>query len=345
MNAARGLTTYRDPMREWSRLGLEDRKRRAAKAINQRDHEELWSLAQAHLLFRGKKGMSVSHHTLRMYRIATLELLEHWRGVDLLRPSEDQAQDYVRWLEQGDGDAGPKAPATVNQHVVAIRNLYQGLIWCGFEIDNPFYKVRLRKDPTPPHEKRQEYGLPTVAELLEAADEVGDQVSKIVLMLGVYDGLRISEIVGLKWEDVDFQEHFITITGKGGKQRYVPLGSALSRELSGLERRCDYLLWRKYNGYGPFTTDAIRKRIDKLCVLTFGKNPKTGKGNGYKAVHSLRHSFGVNMQERLGLLELQALLGHADPATTARYSKVTSLKASKRARGAQAELEHLTGED
>jgi integrase/recombinase XerC len=286
-----------------------------------------------------------------MYRIAVMELLRHWQGVDLLRPSADDAQEYVRWLEEGERDehhvhnveVKPKSPATVNQRISAARNLYHAFVWCGFSIDNPFDKVRIRKDPTAAHEKRQEYSLEVVRELLDKADELRDTVTRVAIMLGVLDGLRVSEIIGLKWVDIDFRERLIWIKGKGGKQRYVPLSPTLSRELSKLERLCDYVLCRKYNGYGPYSDESIRRRIDKLCLLAFGSDPDTGRGQGYKAVHSLRHTFGVNMHDLVGLLETQALMGHEDVATTARYSKVTSRRASHRSRGAQAQLEGLTG--
>ncbi len=345
------LERFKDDMRDWSDLSPEDRKYRAAVAVNERNHEELWGMAKAHLKFHGRKGTHVSAHTLKMYRVAVMELLEHWQGVDLLRPLADDAQEYVRWLEEGERDplnnavylSEPKSPATVNQRVSAVRNLYHAFVWCGFDIEPPFEKVRIRKDPTAAHEKRQEYSLEVVRELLGKAEEQGDSTTKVAIMLGVFDGLRVSEIINLKWADIDFHERLIWIRGKGGKQRFVPLSATLSKELSRLERLCDYVLCRKYNGYGPYTDESIRRRIDKLCVLTFGPDPTTGKGQGYKAVHSLRHTFGVNMHDLVGLLETQALMGHEDVATTARYSKVTSRRASHRLRGAQAQLESLAG--
>ena len=345
------LERFKDDMRDWSDLQVDDRKYRATVAVQERNHEELWGLTRAYLKFAGRKGTHVSAHTLKMYRIAIVELLDHWQGVNLLRPSPDDAQEYVRWLEQGQHDPhnikvylhAPKSPATVNQRVSAARNLYSAFQWCGFEVSNPFEKVRVRKDPTAAHEKRQEYSLEVVGELLRKADELGDVITKVAIMLGVFDGLRVSEIINLKWRDIDFQERLLWIRGKGGKQRYLPLSSVLSKELAKLERVCEYVLCRKYRGYGPYTDESMRRRVDKLCMLTFGQDPLTGKGQGYKAIHSFRHTFGVNMHDQVGLLETQALMGHEDVTTTARYSKVTSLRASKRARGAQASIELLAG--
>ena len=320
---------------DWSRLPVDERKRRAAQAILSEDQETLWRLTVAHLQFTGKKGALVSKHTLRAYRRGVLDWLGYQGGADLLRVSEDEAQGYVRRLEQGDENTKPKAPTTVQLRVIAARRLYEALAWCGFELENPFDGVRVSPDPVKPHEKREEYRLETVEALLQAAEKEGDPVTQVVLYLGVLCGLRVEEIVSLKWSGVDFQDQLLSVEGKGSKRRTVPFDPATSRALAGLPHRGDYVLMRKYGGWGPYSTDGVRKKLKTLCIKAFGINPFTQQPNAYKAVHALRHTFGVTMQELVGLLETQALMGHESLATTQRYAKVTSRKASERARAAQ----------
>ena len=80
------------------------------------------------------------------------------------------------------------------------------------------------------------------------------------------------------------------------------------------------------------------------CVLKrSGSTRLKGTPNGYKGVHAFRHTFGVVMQEQVGALETQALFGHNSLTTTMRYSKVTSRKASERARKAQEALGESVG--
>ena len=320
---------------DWSQLDLSERKRRAAQAILSEDRALLWHLSVAHLQFTGRKGTRVSQHTLRAYRKGVFDWLEYQGGADLLRVTADEAQGYVRRLEQGDEDTKPKAPATVHLRVVAARRLYEALAWCGFDLDNPFDKVKVSPDPVKPHEKREEYRLETVKSLLEATKRFEDSVSHVAILLGVLCGLRVEEIVSLRWENVDFQDQLLSVEGKGSKRRTVPFDAATSRALAALPQRGDWVLMRKYGRWGPYSTDGLRKKLRVLCTKAFGVNPFTQRPNAYKAVHALRHTFGVTMQETVGLLETQALMGHENLSTTQRYAKVTSKKASERARSAQ----------
>ena len=330
---------------DWSRLPTDERKRRAARAILAEDHDTLWQLTVAHMQFTGKKGTSVSAHTLRAYERGVRGWLEYQGGADLLRVTPDEAQGYVRRLEQGDGETKPKAPATVQLRVIAARRLYGALAWCGFELNNPFEDVRVAPDPVKPHEKRAEYRLETVRALVEAAEDFDDSVAKVAILLGVLCSLRVEEIVSLRWADVDFQDQLLYVEGKGGKRRTVPFDAATSRALAALPHRGEYVLMRLYGSWGAYTTDGLRGKLRRLCTKAFGVNPFTKQPNAYKAFHALRHTFGVTMQEAVGLLETQALMGHESLATTQRYAKVTSKKASERARTVQEGLgKRLVGE-
>ena len=324
--------------RDWSRLEPGERKRRAAQAILTEDTTTLWQLTVAHLQFTGRKGTGVSRHTLRAYERGVKDYLLYNGGADLLRVSPDEAQTYVRGLEQGNQETPPKAPATVQLRVIAARRLYGALQWCGFELENPFDNVRVADDPVKPHEKRSEYRFETIQELLKATREFDDPVAKVAILLGFLCGLRVDEIAALRWSDLDFRDQLIHVTGKGGKTRSVPLEATTSRALSALPHQCEFVLARRYGAWGPYTTAGLRDKVRRLCVKAFGTNPYTLQPNAYKAIHALRHTFGVMMHEQVGSLETQMLMGHESLTTTQRYAKVTSRKASERARGVQEKL-------
>ena len=328
-----------DTWKAWSSLGEGERKLRAAKAIQQGDYDDLWLMTLAFLQFKGRKGTSVSQHTLRAYRRGLFDYLIYTGGADLLRVSLDEAQTYVRTLEQGGDEVKPKSPATVQLRAVAARRFYQALAWCGFALDNPFDKVMIRPDPVKPYEKRSEYGLDTVKELVHACDTYDDPVCKVAILLAVLSGLRIEEIVTLEWGDIDFRERLIRVRGKGKKIRLVPLDTVIGKALSELPHTGKHVLMRYYRkSWAAYTTAGLRAKIRQLCLKAFGINPFSQQPNGYKGVHAFRHTFGVVMQEQVGALETQALLGHESLTTTMRYSKVTSRKASERARKAQETL-------
>lgn len=328
-----------DIWKTWAAMATGERKLRAAQAIQKEDHDALWLMTLAFLQFKGKKGTRVSPHTLRAYRRGVLDYLIYSGGADILRVSPDEAQTYVRILEQGDENNKPKSPATVQLRAVAARRFYQALEWCGFELENPFAKVMIQADPVKPHEKRSEYGLETVKDLIHACDSFEDPISKVAILLAVLSGLRIEEIVRLEWQDIDFRERFIRVRGKGNKTRTVPLDAATGKAMGALPQQGTHVLMRYYHGaWAPYQTAGLRARIKRLCLKAFGVNPFNRSPNGYKGVHAFRHTFGVIMQAQVGALETQALLGHESLSTTMRYSKVTSRKAAERARKAQEEL-------
>ena len=325
-----------DAWKAWSAMLEGERKLRAAKAIQAEDHDDLWLMTLAFLQFKGKKGTRISQHTLRAYRRGVLDYLIYSGGADILRVSPDQAQTYIRILEQGTDELKPKSPATVQLRAVAARRFYQALAWCAFELDNPFEKVMIQPDPVKPHEKRSEYGLETVKDLVHACDTFEDPVSKVAILLAVLSGLRIEEIVKLEWRDIDFRERLIRVRGKGNKTRLVPLDAAIGKAVSEVPHQGSHVLMRYYGrAWAAYQTAGLRARIKRLCLKAFGINPFDHTPNGYKGVHAFRHTFGVIMQEQVGALETQALLGHESLSTTLRYSKVTSRKASERARKAQ----------
>ncbi len=131
-------------------------------------------------------------------------------------------------------------------------------------------------------------------------------------------GLRVSELVSLKLEDVDLDMGYVRCKGKGRKERVVPLGEIAERwlkeYLSRVRPRTDspYLF---VSGRGkPYTRQGIWKIIRKYARLL---------GLRKVSPHTLRHSFATHLlQGGADLRVVQELLGHADISTTQIYTRV-----------------------
>src|SRR5690625_2450891 len=112
-----------DRNRHIAGLGPEDRRLLAAEAVQQRDADLLWAITAAYLSRRGRKGSNLSPNTLRQYERGVRELLLMWQHVNLLRPGEDAAANYVEDLRTGHTaplqDAPPSAIPTVLRDPVA----------------------------------------------------------------------------------------------------------------------------------------------------------------------------------------------------------------------------------
>jgi integrase/recombinase XerD len=136
-------------------------------------------------------------------------------------------------------------------------------------------------------------------------------------------GLRVSELISLKFEDINIEAGFLRVLGKGSKERIVPLHMRAAEKLksyASLQRA--EILKRKRSPYlfvtgrgGPMTRQRFWQIIKRL-----------GKRLGIKiSPHTMRHSFATHLLEGgADLRSLQKMLGHADISTTQIYTKVTA---------------------
>jgi integrase/recombinase XerD len=140
-------------------------------------------------------------------------------------------------------------------------------------------------------------------------------------------GLRVSELCGLKAEDLQLSAGYLVARGKGSKERVVPLGSkaaaAVKEYLAGpraalLKGRPSRALFVTPRG-GPFTRVGFWKLLRRYALKAGIRRPISP--------HKLRHSFATHLLERgADLRAVQAMLGHADLATTQVYTHVNAAR-------------------
>jgi integrase/recombinase XerD len=163
-------------------------------------------------------------------------------------------------------------------------------------------------------------------DLLLDAPEITDTLGfrdKVMLELLYATGLRVTELISLKFEQVNFRQGFVRVTGKGNKERLVPVGEQamdwLAQYMSSArkdilsDRQCDFLFVTK-RGSG-MTRQAfwhIIKRYAKKAGIKFSLSP-----------HTLRHAFATHLLNHgADLRVVQLLLGHSDLSTTQIYTHI-----------------------
>lgn len=163
-------------------------------------------------------------------------------------------------------------------------------------------------------------------DLLLDAPEITDVLGfrdKVMLEMLYATGLRVSELIGLKFEQVSFRQGFVRVTGKGNKERLVPVGEQamewLEQFMTGARtdilagRQCDFLFVTK-RGSG-MTRQAfwhIIKRYAKKAGISKHLSP-----------HTLRHAFATHLLNHgADLRVVQLLLGHSDLSTTQIYTHI-----------------------
>ncbi|MBI4394585.1 MAG: site-specific tyrosine recombinase XerD [Candidatus Omnitrophica bacterium] len=143
---------------------------------------------------------------------------------------------------------------------------------------------------------------------------------RAILELLYATGLRVSELVGLRRSDVNLESGFLKCSGKGGKERIVPMGRSA--------RECVRRYLKKRNG----ETDTLflgskraRERLSRQAVWQLIKKyAKQARIKKEITPHTFRHSFATHLLERgADLRVVQELLGHADISTTQIYTHVS----------------------
>lgn len=207
---------------------------------------------------------------------------------------------------------------TVGRHLSSLRSFFKFLIREGYIKTNPIVSIS-----SPKLEKHLPSFLTEdeVSKLMDSSspnDERGLR-DRAILEVFYSTGIRISELVGLNIDDIDFIGGVVKVMGKGKKERIVPIGDkAMSAIRDYLDRRKKQqeALFLNKNGR-RITTRGVRNIVDKYLH-------KTGIKQGVSA-HTLRHSFATHLLNRgADLRSVQELLGHANLSTTQIYTHITT---------------------
>jgi len=186
------------------------------------------------------------------------------------------------------------------------------------------YSAILKKDLTASIKRpKREKALPVVLSKQEVKllmESFETKKSKLMVSLIYACGMRVSEVVSLKVNDLEFEEKIGYIRkAKGKKDRIFNIPEALSKKLEKqVENQRKLNQEYVFSGRkGKMTTRNVQKIVAKAAK-------KAGINKGVH-VHTLRHSFATHLLENgVDIRIIQEMLGHADLSTTQRYSHVSS---------------------
>jgi integrase/recombinase XerD len=222
-------------------------------------------------------------------------------------------------------DSGNQA-TTLARNIAALRGLCKFMLLEGIIDEDPVENLL-----TPKGWKRipRIIGTEEVSDLLKKPE--GKKLSlrdRAILEIIYSSGLRVSEAINIKMGDINFEAGFITIKGKGSKERVVPINEAtLSTVVRYIEES---------------RPEILRKRDSRFLFLAKGGKPMTRQRlwqiiKTYSkelsieiSPHTLRHCFASHLLDGgADLRALQKMLGHTDISTTQIYTKVTPERLKK----------------
>ncbi len=222
---------------------------------------------------------------------------------------------YSAWLSsQG------YAAATVARRLASLRSFFRYLRRNGLVSSDPSASLRNPKQP------RRLPRLLSVNDVIRLLDAIpGDTAASVrdrTMLETLYGGgLRVSELVGLNLDDLDFDQELVRVRGKGRRERLCPIGEMATRWLKG------WIALRKPNAAVEKAV-FLNQRGSRLSCRSVGRLlethlQKAGLSSA-ASPHTLRHSFATHMLDRgADLRSVQELLGHRKLTTTQIYLHVT----------------------
>lgn len=260
-----------------------------------------------------EKGLSVN--TIDAYRrdlSAFLELCTNLGAEELTQIQRTHINAYIRNLREKQ-----YSPTSVMRKIASLRGFFKWL--CANEIcmQNPTITLEQPKIPRK---------LPKVMSVQEIENILRANLSKtqrLIVELLYGCGLRVSELVGLKTNSVDLNASYIRCSGKGSKERLVPMGRKAKEALQNYYEQRDFLV-KKYNldTKTLFIADDGRF-LNRQDVYNF-IHEQGKRIHKNISPHTLRHSFATHLLENGADLRIvQELLGHSDVSTTQLYTHIS----------------------
>ena len=238
--------------------------------------------------------------------------------IDYLKITYKQARSYINYLY----DEKENKATSISRKISALRSFYRFI--SGDGIEN--YSFQLLKLPKKGKRLPKFFEYNELEELFDVPNlnnPLG-QRNRLILEMLYASGVRVSELVNIKLEDINMKEETIRIFGKGKKSRIVCFNDVTKKYLKmyiddgrySLDIDNSPYLFLNYKG-GKITTRGVEKILNEIIDKT--------ALNKHITPHMLRHTFATHLlNEGCDLLSVQELLGHASLSSTNIYTHITN---------------------
>lgn len=254
----------------------------------------------------------LSQNTIDAYNRDLNDFLNFCGETDLNKIQRTIINSYVRTLHEK-----KYSPTSIMRKIASLRGFFK---WANA---NEIIKTNPTLTLEQPKVPQKLPKVVSVQDIEEILSQNLNKVERVIVELLYGCGLRVSELVNLKINDYDLNGKFLECTGKGSKDRLVPLGNKAISAIKDYMPEREYLIQKYKLDTKNLLVNDRGKNISRQEIYTFIHNH--GKIL-HKAIspHTLRHSFATHLLENgADLRVVQELLGHSDVSTTQLYTHVS----------------------
>jgi integrase/recombinase XerD len=279
----------------------------------------------------GERG--VAANTMEAYR-GDLADLAGFLAASAISAETATSDDLRRYFASLAGGPEPAAPRTVGRRLSAFRQFYKFLLSEGRREDDPAAALDSPRLGRPLPKLLSEADVVTLMSPASDLTPGPDTLRFAALIELLYgSGLRVSELVGLPLTALTRDGRILTVRGKGGKDRLVPVSEPARQALKAyIEVRKTYIAPGQSSPFLFPTTDGRSGHLTRQRFAQLLKDRALAAGLDPARVspHVLRHAFATHLIDHgADLRAVQKMLGHADIATTEIYTHVAQERLQK----------------
>jgi integrase/recombinase XerC len=269
-------------------------------------------------------GRGYSTNTVKAYLIGVRDLADFLAKKNVLNVSELELEHLRDWLWQATQQGLTKA--TIARKSAAIRTFTAWALKSEIATSDPGLRLKSPKAGRTLPKVVSRESLSMVFEALQerATEDNPQGIRDLVAVELLYaSGARVSELVGLDLENIDYSRNIMRVMGKGAKERMVPFGQPARDALDKWIRIARPKLVSEKSGQA-LLLNSRGQRIGVRQVYSLVANLLEATPTGAAGPHSLRHSAATHLLDGgADLRAVQELLGHASLGTTQIYAHVS----------------------
>nr|AOE07710.1 integrase [uncultured bacterium] len=277
-----------------------------------------WSQALNDFQHYLKIERGLSQNTVHSYRLDVQKLVRYFKTNSI---TADPIDIRVELIQQFLYELAKNANARTQSRVISgLRSFFDYLVFENYRKSNPLEQIEAPKIGRKLPDTLAVLEIDKIVAAIDLSKPLGERNRAIIETL--YScGLRVSELTHLKISDLFFEEGFLKVTGKGDKQRFVPIGDNTQKFINLYRQH-----WRSSIEIAAEHKDTLflnqrGKQLTRAMIFTIVKK-LAEKAGIQKSIspHTFRHSFATHLLENgADLRAIQMMLGHESITTTEIY--------------------------